>query len=348
MRILYLSCHETLERDELCVLDKLGHQVFSLGHYMDPRNPLHPTRDGILPIKFDPELLEQFQKYHNYKSRVEQFDTLNINTIFSTYTKRVKKQFVDLFDLVIITHFEDNLTLNWDSIKHKPIILRYIGQPETHYSPYVKHVKKIAYSPTEKYISRHKKFDAIIRPYVDTDYFNGWTGAGDYVLTINKWMKKRGNWSAWNTYLEVTSGMNRVVGGFENEDIPFSAGDLKPDDINKLRQEAKVYFSTCTKPGPFTYSFIEALSTGIPMVTVGPEIGSISKESPTFEAHTFVENGVSGFWSDDVKQLKDYIRMLLNDEKLAKTISEGGRQSAIKHFSMERNMQDWANILQTI
>ncbi len=348
MKILYISCHETLERDELCVLDKLGHQVFSIGHYIDPKNPLHPTRDGSLDIKIDEELLEKYKKYHNYESIKEQFDKLNIKTIFSTYTNRVRKEFVDLFDLIIIAHFEDNLTLNWECIKHKPVIVRYIGQPETHFSPYISKVKKVAYSPTEKYISRHNRFDAIIRPYVDIDYYKGWTGSGDYVLTINKWFKKRGAWSAWDTYLNVTSGFNRIVGGFENNDIPFSAGDLSSDAINKLRQEAKVYFSTCSKPGPFTYSFIEALSTGIPMVTIGPKIGSVSKDSPTFEAHTFIENGVSGFWSDDVKELKEYIRILLNDDKLAKSFSEKGREVAIKHFSMERNMQDWKNLLEKI
>lgn len=348
MNILYISCHETLEYDELRVLDKLGHNVFSVGHYTDPRNPLHPTKDGVLDIKFNPEWLEKYKKLHNYELLQKQFGNLTIKDVLNVYYKRVHRDFAKEFDAIVIAHFEENLTLNWESFKGKPIIMRYIGQPEGHFSPYLKYAKTVAYSETEKYINRLHKFDAIIRPYVDVDYYNNWVGTGDYVLTINKWFKKRGNWSAWDTYLNVTAGFKRIVGGFENEDVPFSAGDLSPQDIQKLRQEAPVYFSTCTKPGPFTYSFMEALSTGIPMVSVGPKIGSVAVDKPTFEAHKFIENGVSGFWSDDVKELKAQIATLLQDEKLRQSFSIAGRAAALKYFSLERNMRDWKAILEKI
>lgn len=348
MRILYLSCHETLEYDELKVLDSLGHQVFSVGHYTDPRKPLHPTRDGVLDIKIDEELLEKFKFYHNYESLVKQFGNLTIKDILNVYYKRVHREFAKLFDMVVIAHFEDNLTLNWECFQKMPVVMRYIGQPQSHFSPYIKYCKKVAYSETEKYISRFTKFDRIIQPYVDTNYYKDWVGGGDYVLTVNKWFKKRGIYSAWNTYLNVTSGLNRVVGGFENEDIPFSAGDLKPDEIQKLRREASVYFSTCTKPGPFTYSFIEALATGIPMVSVGPKIGSISPDKPTFAAHQFIENGESGFWSDNEKELRSYIDLLLSDPELQKKFSIKGREAALKYFSFEKNQQEWKELLEKI
>jgi len=348
MKILYLSCHETLEADELTVLDKLGHQVFSIGHYIDPRKPLHPTKDGALNIKFDEELLEKYKAGHNYEGLVKKFDTLTINEVLGAYYNRVKKDFAQLFDLVVIAHFEENLTLNWESIKGKPIIMRYIGQPQMHFSKYLKYTKTVAYSPTERYINRLAKNDAIIRPFVDTELYKGWTGEDDYVLTINKWMKKRGQHAAWPEYNLVTQGMNRIVGGFENEDIEFSAGNLTPTELHNLRKRAGVYFSTCTKPGPFTYSFMEALSTGIPLVSVGPKIGSPREDMPTFEAHKFIENGVSGFWSDDIRELREMLLLLIKDKTLAKSISENGRKAAIKHFSFERNLNDWKELLRKV
>jgi glycosyltransferase involved in cell wall biosynthesis len=348
MKILYLSCHETLECDELKVLDSLGHQVFSIGHYTDPENPLHPTREGKLDIKIDKELLQKFKYYHNYEKIKKEFGNITIRDILNVYYKRVHREFAKNFDAFVIAHFEDNLTLNWESFKGKPIIVRYIGQPQSHFSPYINKTKKVAYSETEKYISRFSHFDDIIYPYVDTNYYNNWKGEGDYVLTINKWMKKRGGNSAWNTYLRVTSEFNRVVGGFENEDIPFAAGDLSPAEIQKLRQNALVYFSTCTKPGPFTYSFIEALSTGIPLVSIGPKLGSSNPERPTFMAHKFIENGVSGFWSDDEAELKKYIKILMNDADMRKSFSVNGRLSALKNFSFEQNKKKWKEILEKI
>jgi hypothetical protein len=134
MKILYLSCHETLEADELKVLDSLGHQVFSMGHYVDPLNPLHPTREGALPIKTDKELLNKFKYYHDYPKIQKEFGNITIKDILNVYYKRIHREFAKNFDAFVIAHFEDNLTLNWESFKGKPIIMRYIGQPQTHFS----------------------------------------------------------------------------------------------------------------------------------------------------------------------------------------------------------------------
>lgn len=348
MKILYFSCHETLEHDELKVLDSLGHQVFSIGHYIDPRSPLHATKEGALDIKFDPNLLEKFKRYHDYEKIKKEFGDITIKDVLNVYYKRAHREFVKEFDAIVIAHFEENLTINWESIKNKPVVLRLIGQPQTHFSQHLSKVKTAAYSETEKYISRIHNFDSIIYPYVDTDYYKDWTDGGDYVLTVNKWFRKRGDHSAWDTYLRVTSGFNRIVGGFENEDIDFAVGGLSPAEIQKLRREAPVYFSTCTKPGPFTYSFIEALSTGIPMVSIGPKLGSRDPNNPTFLAHKFIEQGESGFWSDNENELKDYIRMLMNDSNLRRKVSQGGRASAIKNFSFESNQKKWKEILEKI
>jgi glycosyltransferase involved in cell wall biosynthesis len=84
------------------------------------------------------------------------------------------------------------------------------------------------------------------------------------------------------------------------------------------------------------------------MVTVGPKIGNASKDKETFIAYQFIENGVSGFWSDSEKELKGYIRDLLGDENLQRSVSIKGRESALKHFSFERNKQDWKEILEKL
>ena len=46
MKILYLSCHEVLEFDEISMLSDIGVQVFSIGAYLDPARP---TGGGLRP-----------------------------------------------------------------------------------------------------------------------------------------------------------------------------------------------------------------------------------------------------------------------------------------------------------
>lgn len=353
MKILYLSCHETLEADELYVLNKLGHEVFSVGHYTDINNPLHAAKNGKLDIKQDSSLLEQFKKSHDYEHIANRMKNVSANNVLSAYLFKINQEFAKQFDLVVIAHWEENLEINWESLKNKPVIMRYIGQPNGYWCRYAqnKNVTKIAYSHTEKHINRHYKFDAIVPPFVDVDYYSGWTGGTDVVLTINKWLKKRGEASAWAEYLQVTNGFNRVVCGFGNEDIEFAKTEVPSNELHEMRKSCGVYFSTCSKPGPFTYSFIEALSTGIPMVSIGPTIGSIKTENgiiPTFVAHEYIENGVNGFYSDNIRELRSFISTVLKDEKLAKQMGAAGRETAKKHFSIEASMKNWDRLIKGI
>jgi glycosyltransferase involved in cell wall biosynthesis len=338
-KLLYLSCHESLEYDELKIFNELGFDCFSVGHYCDLKNPIHPSHDGS-PIPDNSELFERFCKSHSY-SRIER----KLNNLKSgehaPYVVRVKKDFADLFDVVYIGYYEENLTLNWESFAGKLVILRTIAQLQYHRSPFLHKIKTVSMSPKEGNIHGYKP-NKLIRHAVDTNYHSGWVGETNIVLTVNKWLKKRGDISGWDIYQQATKDFNRVVCGFSNEDIEWAKTDISQSEIKKLRQEAGVYFSTCSKPGNLTYTFLEALSTGIPVVTIGPKWGNMPGFE-MFEAHEFIENGVNGFWSDNTHELREYLQLCLSDKKLAKRLSENGRKTAIDYFSLERCKQDWAD-----
>jgi len=62
-KILYLSCHEILEFDEVSLLHELGHEVFSPGAYVEPANRGDQNlRPSIPGLKYDPDILEQFHR----------------------------------------------------------------------------------------------------------------------------------------------------------------------------------------------------------------------------------------------------------------------------------------------
>lgn len=342
MKILYLSCHDILESYDLEIFNNLGHEIFPVGHYSHPETPIKSGRDKIKGKIWD-EGRSLFDYYYNYDSWAEKLSGIRC-WAGNPYLFKLKKEFVDKFDIVIVNAYEENLTMNWEAIKNKPVIYRTISQGVSHFSPHREKVKVVAMSENEKVV-RHLEPHAIIRQCIDTDFYSGWARKNDYVLTVNKWLKKRGPVSAWDAYEYVSRNFKRIVIGAANDDIPGALSDLPEKAVQGWRQACAVYFSLCSKPGCVTYSFIEALSTGIPVVSIGVLLGSQNPDTLTFNVDKFIKNGVNGFYSDNTGELISYIDNLLENEELANRISKKGRETAIKHFSVDKATNDWANFL---
>ncbi len=338
-KLLYMSCHETLERDELLIFDKLGFDIFSIGHYINPADPICSTV-GSLDITINPELMEVYKRYHDINLVKAKMKNVKAD-VFDAYLFILHPEFVKLFDIIIVNHFGQNLKLNWDSFKEKFVVLRTVSQRIWDAGPYWSRVKRVFLSPNERFIHGRKP-DAVIRQSVNEDFYSNWVGEEQSVLTINKWIKKRNQVSCWDIYKYVTKDFNRILVGFGNEDIKYAKTDVPSEEIQEYRRKSRVYFSTCSKPGAITYSFIEALMTGIPIVSIGPKLANIGSY-PTFEAHNFIKHGISGFWSDDPEQIKQHITSLLNDFDMAKEFSKEAREIAIKNFSFDKCLEDWKN-----
>ena len=338
MKLLYISCHDALEYDELSVFNKLGIELYSVGHYTDQDNPI-ATKRGKLPFRLIEDGFERFKRYHSYEKLQNNICGLECRGK-NPYMIRLKKEFVDYFDVVLVNYYEENITLNWEALQAKQIILRTIAQYPEHVCEYRDRLKVVSLSDREYMLSALKP-DAIIRQYVDTNYFNNWNPTTNYLLTVNKWLKKRGEVSAWDVYDKVSRNFNRVICGFGNEDIPGALSDLSQDSVQALRRKSRVYLSMCSKPAGITYSFIEALSTGIPVVSIGPRLGAARPDVRTFDIDLFLKNGENGFYSDDPNELVSIIAELMRNPNLAEQIGYAGRQTAIQNFSQERCIEDW-------
>ena len=114
MRILYLSCHEILESDEVSLLLELGHDVFSPGAYVNPQNRGNECmRPDIPGLQYDPETVTMFHA---------------LGQPGQDNKERLTKEFVDRFDVVIVMHLPQWITMNWEAMKHKTVVWRTIGQ----------------------------------------------------------------------------------------------------------------------------------------------------------------------------------------------------------------------------
>lgn len=332
--LLYLSCHSTLEHDELKIFSELGLNVFSVGSYIDPKNPLESLRPP-LHLNTDPKWLEQFKKIcpgYKFNGRA-----------------RLTKEFVDQFDIVMISHFTHYFEDNWPLIKDKGLIYAPVGQSTAWLEGQLSKVKKLSdlkivrVSDAESVLLNYAGCDAVIRPIVDSEEYSNWVGNEEHVVTVNKWMKKRSGPCLFNEYCQITDGIPRKLYGQNNEDIEFSNGSPDYDQLKEAYRVNRVSLSMGTKPAPFTYTFMEALMTGCPVVTVGPRLGN--GPQPTYEAYKFLENGVDGFWSDDIGELRYYIKQLLSDYDLARRISTKGREKALSLFDREVCKESWRKFL---
>lgn len=336
MRLLYLSCHSTQEYQELSIFQELGVSFFSVGSYLDPENPTESLRPPI-SLRVNPDLLAKFK-------------LLNPSYKFMDKVK-LTKEFVDHFDVVMVSHFSHYFE-NLENFKHKPIIFAPVGQSTPGLEGFLLKVKDVCdlkiqrVSLAEEALTPYAGTDLVVRPIVDSTEFSGWTGEEEAVLTVNKWITRGGGAvCSFNEYCAITKNLPRSLYGQGNGDVEFSKGELNYQELKSAYQNHRVFLSMGTKPAPFTYTFMEALMTGCPVVTLGPLRGN-SSYAKTYEAYKFIENGVDGFWSDDVTELRYHLLSLLNDKDLADKISAKGRMKALSLFDRsvaERTWRDFFN-----
>lgn len=332
MKILYLSAHEELEWIEVNLMRELGHEVFTVGFYTFPDN--NPMFRQIDPN--NEELMQNFKYYHNSFAP-------------GSPTIRLHPDFVKQFDSVMIVHWVENIQNNWHVIRGKNVIWRSIGLSNsigTHEGVYLRFrqqgMKIARMSPAERKNPYYIGEDALLRAPVDPNTFAGYTGEQETVLTICKWLGR--SQQRKDLYESVTNEFDkqRILCGKENYSIAYAKSNVDFNELQTLRQRSRCYFSLFSPQASNTFTLVEAAMTGMPIITTG----YITAGFPWYEPPTFIENGVNGLISDDINEVKDGIRMLLNDHSLAKRIGDAGRATMISIYSPDKIKEDWKKFLE--
>lgn len=348
MKILYLSCHEILEYDELKLFAEMGHQVFSLGAYTQPGGEEHRKRPA-LKLPYDAHFIELSLQYDRRYLHPEQLVG---------------------FDAVIIMHDPSFITMpdsitgeekgNWplfrEFIKNGGrVIWRSIGQSiprvEASLAPMrAEGLEVVRYSPAEATIEQNIGTDAIIRFYKDPEEWSGWTGKQRHVINFTQSLKDRARFTGYEIMMQVFQGLPAKVFGPGNENLGLlSGGQLSYDEQRETMRDARVFFYHGTYPASYTLSLIEAMMCGVPIVAVGPAHGNSSEMFPnqsTYEVNDIIQDGISGYVSDDPRVLQGHISNLLNDHNKAKAIGAFGRQRAIELFGKSKIKAQWAEYLE--
>lgn len=330
MNILLLPCHSILEFDEYNLFRGMGHNVFSLGSYINPRYPHDPKRPAI-----DDEPMERFLR------------------LAETHTKdNLHEEWIEWADVIVVHHVGRWIIQNWHKMRNKRVIWRTIGQSLAHteeeLAPLrVEGLQIVRYSPKEKNIPGYIGEDAMIRFYVDEDEYKGWTGKESRVMTMIQDVPHRRDFVKYDYFERATRDIDRVLFGPDNETVTDVTLGGVPDH-NMLKKELRlnrVFFYTGTAPASYTLGFMEALTTGIPIVGIGPKIANNIFDLDLYEVGELITNGVDGYIFDDENELAFYTKELINDYELAKRIGAAGRQRAIELFGKQTIKSQWEQFL---
>jgi glycosyltransferase involved in cell wall biosynthesis len=349
VRILYLPCHSILEYDELRLLAALGHEVASIGAYIDPAHPLDTKRPPL-----DVPMVEIVKREVDALGQQGHTDTLD------AAKKHIPDALIDWADVIIVAGFEHSYLIpQWDRLRDKRVIWRTIGQSGERNEALMKPLHDdgcqiVRYSPKERNIPNFAGEDALIRFAKHPDDWHGWTGEEIAVTNASQGLYSRSladdgalqapgfQWTSFSFWRGATDELpTKPVG--PGSEIIGGLGSVGSDEMAAHLRRCRAYLSTGTQPASYTLGLIEALVTGIPVVSIGPEWYRILPYGPEmFEGHE-----LALLWANDPRDAHAHLERLLRDRAYAEQISVEQRAKAIDLFGFDGIAAQWQDFLGT-
>jgi hypothetical protein len=337
-RIVLCLSHSIEEHDQLRLLSEIGHEVVSIGGYIDPAHPHDPKRPALPNVSMVPAIKEAV-------------DAIGSDDNLGAAQSLLPDAVLDWADTIIYHHYLDRLYGQWPRIRHwlagdsnRRVIWRTVGQSvegnEYTAQPFrAEGLEIVRYSPKERNIPEFAGEDALIRFYKDPDEWCGWTGESPVVINITQHLRQRDPYTNWGFWEEATKGLPRMALGPGSEVIG-GPGELSYDEMKDWLRKGRVYLYTGTQPASYTLGLIEAMMTGIPVVSIGPSWMGIFPYGPAlFEGKELV-----GGWDDPVEVRRALVE-LLEDDRLASVWSADMRRYAIRLFGIDTIREQWREFL---
>ena len=333
MNILLLLAHSIEEHDQLKLLSELGYDVFSIGGYINPGAPHDPKRPPLPEVPYHPELQAVV-------------DGLGTTDNLDAAKRHIPDDLIDWADTIIVHHFEHTwLAPQWDRIKHKRVIWRTVGQSvegnEAMMAPLHRQGMQIVrYSPKERNIPNYAGEDALIRFYKDPDEWQGWTGENPVVLNVTQGLYQREPYCNYGFWEQATRGLPRLPVG-EGSEVIGGPGMVTYETMREHLRSARCYLYTGTQPASYTLGLIEAMMTGIPVVSIGPSWMRIFPYGPDlFEGHLLASS-----WCETPEEANYALGNILNEPDVAELMGVLGRERALRLFGKDTIAAQWKAFL---
>jgi hypothetical protein len=351
MNVLLLTSHSIAEYDDLRMLTDLGYLVFSIGAYT---NPWTPTDDKRPPLRHAPSYPYLAACCENVR-RENGDPGPNIDWAKA----RLHPDIIDWADVIIVHHFPERwIGGQWSAIKHKRVIWRTCGQssPDGSLERYMATFRSegmeiVRYSPRERSLPNFAGEDALIRFGKYPADYGPWGGEVETVGNVTQNMAQRGNACGYGFWLQATDGLPTMPAGPGSEALEGGIGSLPYDAMLRYLRALRAYLYTGTQPASYTLGLMEAMLSGVPVVSIGAQAFGLPD---LFEAATRDDLPLGDkpdsivAWDscfDDPQDAKRALRTLLDYPDKAATISAMQRQRAIDLFGIETVGPQWKAFL---
>lgn len=366
MNIVQLLAHSIEEHDQLRLWHSMGHNVFSIGGYIDPAHPHDDKRPPMPEVPLHADLKAAVDALGQPHARVDAHEAqvptgVNVGLCADGHSdpmeaarRWIPDAVLDWMDVLIVHHLEHTWVVpQWDRLKKHRVIWRTVGQSAHMNEAMMAPLRRtgleiVRYSPKERNLPNYAGEDALIRFYKDPEEWKGWNGDAPVVTNITQSLFQRSlddqqqlqpkgfQWTSYTFWNDATLGLSRMAAGPGSEAID-GTGSLSVPEMHRLLQDSRCYLYTGTQPASYTLGFIEAGMTGIPLVSIGAQWHRIMPYGPSlFEGHE-----LAPFAADDPAHAKRMLQRLLDDHDLAKAVAQDQRARFIRLFGMDAISAQW-------
>lgn len=151
-------------------------------------------------------------------------------------------------------------------------------------------------------------------------------------ITLINMMQRRPRITGYDLFLSAARAVPLVAAGMGTDAADFGApglGDIPFRDLHRRVARYRFLFS------PIRYTslplaVIEAMTIGMPVVALA-----------TTELPSVIQDGVTGYLSNDLDALMARMRALLDDRDEARRLGANARRFALERFGLDRFRRDW-------
>lgn len=341
MNVLLLIAHAIAEHDDLEMLSSLGYSVFAPGAYDDPAFPADDSRPALPDVPGHSDLVALC------RAQREAHAGQSVDFGIVDWAKAdLHPDLIAWADVIIAHHFiEAWVGAQWPRIRHKRVIWRTCGQSNPRLETEMRPLRDdglqiVRYSPAERRgfepLGVYAGEDALIRFGKDPREWSGWTGVDPVVGNLTQNLDIRGDHCGYAFWQAATAGLPVHLGGTGSDRIG-GTGTLTYDGMRAYLRSLGVYLYMGTQPASYTLGLIEAMLTGVPVVSIGPA-GMWMPD--LFEGHE-----LAGVWSDDPAEARALLRLILADRSAAESLSQAQRARAIELFDLAVVGPQWQTFL---
>jgi hypothetical protein len=282
LRVLLMTAHDVAEYDDLRMLTDLGYDVFSIGAYTDPLHPASLLRPPLdVPAHPDLAALCIVQREKHEGDPMLMGIAGQIHNLVDWAKADLHPDIIEWADVIICHHYlESWVYRQWDRIKHKRVIWRTCGQSNAMLEEVMGTLRAdgleiVRYSPKEEPAFRRLGVfagaDALIRFGKYPDDYGPWVGDWPVVGNVTQNMAGRGEFCGYPFWQAATKGLPVKPAGLQSEALPGGMGALSYPDMLDYLRHIRCYLYTGTQPASYTLALMEAMLSGVPVVSMGPE-----------------------------------------------------------------------------